>query len=77
MYRKLLHRVERMVESARLKPFGEAYARCRAEFEALLHHRLSDLQTALTGLVHLVADVDRRDTLLENVLSRRGREVQR
>lgn len=59
LYRKPLQRVENMVETARLGSFGQVYARCGEDFEALLHDRLSVLEPALKRLEHLVADLKR------------------
>lgn len=70
LYRKLLQRVESMIETARLESLGEAYASCRKDFEALSHDGLSDLEQALTRLEHLVADVERRVIMLHNVRTR-------
>lgn len=60
-----------MTEQARLESFGEASARCREDFEALLHDRLDDLEPALTWLGVLVADVELLVTPLAQVRCRR------
>lgn len=72
LYREFLQGVENMVKNARLESFGEAYARCRDDFEAVLHDRLSDLEPELTRLKHSVANVECRVILLDNVRSCRG-----
>lgn len=66
LYCKLLRCMETAVESGRLEPFAEAYARCREDFEALLQDQLHNLNPAFGLLEQLVAVVERRIPELES-----------
>lgn len=56
-----------------MESFRKAYARCQKDLDALLHDRLSDLDLVLTRVQHLVIDIERCVTLIENVRSRQER----
>lgn len=74
LYRELLRRVQTVCDVNRLEAFCEAYVRCCDDFKSLLQGCLQDLDSALTWLEHLIADLERRRvTLMKRVLSSRRR----
>lgn len=71
LYLKLLCRVDTICDANQIESFKEAYVPCPQDFESLLESPLEDLHSALRRLEHLIADVERRVTLIERVRSRR------
>lgn len=61
------------LEASHVESFKEAYAKCQEGCNAFVHdiELLADLNPLLAYVQHLITDVERRVTLLENVRSRR------
>lgn len=71
LFRELRRRVKTVCEVNQMEPLSRACVRCRQDFESLIRGRLEDLDSALTRVEHVTADVKRRVPLVKRMRSRR------